>query len=335
MSFTSKVGVYRIFLTVLVLAGLGLAPSVYAFGLGKSKSPDWAVNQASDTAAVLYGIGSGSSPDLAKQSALQDIAGKLLTKVESETSSHTSSSGGRVSERFTRNITTSVDDMGLGGYLVDKSEKKGKVYWVRLSLEKTKLYESTKAQVDPLLLELKNFFSTLSGTSALEVKQNHKSVEKTLEEARGKLFVMKAVRSNFDLLGAQQKLSGYENALKTKVDSLKIYVKASGSLKELASKLTNALNQEGMITTTEPSGSGVVTINLKGTFTDSIQVGAKFSAATVSARTVDELGKLVSERRYQIHGSSHSSHTMARQIAINKFIDDLMLEGVSERLGFE
>lgn len=334
MSFISPLLRSQRLCAIFALACLCFPLGGHAFSLGKPKVPDWAMNQIPDTSQVLYGVGSGSSAEAAKQAALQDIAGKLLTQVASETRSHTLASGDSVSEQFSQNIKTSVDDMGLGGYTVDLSEKKGKTYWVRLSLAKSKLFDTTKAQLDPILLEIKNFFSTLDRTSALQVKKSVSHVRSLLDDARSKLFVMKSVRPSYDILSQQQRLSQNEKALSAKVNSLKIYVKASSQLSDLGYKLTNALNQDGMTTTTQASGAGVVTVNLSGNFADSMQMGSKFSAATVRAKTVDELGNLVSERQYQIYGSSSSSHAMARQIAVNKFMDELAIEGAASTLGF-
>jgi len=89
--------VVRFSLLIMLL----VSSAAYAIGpFGKSKTPDWAIDQIPDTASTLYGIGSGRSIDAAKQAALEDIAGKLITNVQSSTQQLTQTSNGKVSESF-------------------------------------------------------------------------------------------------------------------------------------------------------------------------------------------------------------------------------------------
>lgn len=322
----------QISLLFIILA----SPLLQALGpFGKSKTPDWAIDQIPDTASTLYGIGSGRSIEAAKQSALEDIAGKLITNVKSSTQQLTQSSNGKVSESFSRNIQTSVEKMGLGGYEVDLSEKKGKVFWVRLSLERSKLFNTTKTQLAPVMLELQRFFGSIGDKSALTVRQEQEHVLSLIADARGKAFVMSAANQGYNALALQKKLAAFESALASKVENLSVYIQGSGQMREFAEKLAHQFGQEGWVASTTSPTAGSIKIVLKGSFRDGVQFGAKFSAATVDVRVSNELGQLVSQQQLNIHGTSQSSHPLARQIAVNKFIDDASVYGVAQKFGLE
>jgi hypothetical protein len=302
---------------------------------GKSKTPEWAIDQVPDTAHTLYGVGSGRSIEAAKQSALEDIAGKLITNVQSTTKQLTQASNGKVSESFSRNIQTSVEKMGLGGYVVDKSEKKGKTHWVRLSLEKSKLFNTTKTQLNPVMLELNDFFASLGRKSALSARLEQEHVASLISDARGKAFVMSAANQGYKVSALQQKLAAYESALNSKVNNLSVYIQAGNQMGEFGEKLAHQFGQEGWVASTRAPKANSIKISLNGSFRDGIQFGAKFSAATVDVRVTNELGELVSQQQLNIHGTSQSSHQLARQIAVNKFIDDASIYGVAQKFGLE
>ncbi|MFT7558523.1 MAG: hypothetical protein ACI93R_000418 [Flavobacteriales bacterium] len=320
---------------ILLVLCLSLSVQPFAYGFGKSKAPGWVLNQIPDTDQVFYGIGGGGSLEAAKQGALEDIAGKLLTQVQSSSEYNSVASNDKVSEQFSSNIKTSVSNMGLSGYSVDLSKKKGKMYWIRISLEKSALFSSTAAQLEPVLLELNQTFSHIDSKSVLQIKKNADHLRRLIKDSKGKLFVMSSAQRSYNASPPQQILSSYESRLSDKLKGLVLYLKADKQLAELGTKIAHELNLNGWTATTRRPSAGFVTIQLNGVFKDGIQFGNKFSAAPLSIEVLDEFNKMIAQQQFHIHGTSRSSYENARQIAATKFVDELKLEGVGKKLGLE
>ena len=307
--------------------------SAIAIGFGNKNPPEWVEDQLPDTDAVFYGIGSGKTPQEAKKVALEDIAGKLMTQVESSVEINTYAANDKVAEEFSSKIKTSVQNMGLSGYTVDASKKKGKTHWVRLKLDKATLFSSTKAQFDPLMMELSNTFKSFNTKSSLDVKKERADLVTKLAKANSQLFVMSSANKSFSASAYNQQLSAHREAVAKKMNELVIYVQASQDMKELAGKIVHELNQVDWVATTQKPAHSSPKLVLEGSFNDGEQFGNPFTQATVQSKLVDEYGRTVNQQSFNIHGTSRSSHASARQIAVNRFVEEASFSGVDDILG--
>ncbi len=297
------------------------------------KLPDWVLNPVSDTDSTLYGVGQGSSHANAKQSALESIAGKLLTEIESTLTVNTQSSNDKVMENVSGSIKSQIANTNLSGHEVDRVKKVKKVYWAQVSIPKKVLYETTWNEFRDLMNGLNQQFSSLSEQSVLEVYGDREGTYETLKKARSKLMIARAVNSQVDYSRYSNQLTVFGVKLEKKLNRFIIYVTSNPEMSELAKRLANQLSIEDIPAVLSTPQYRAPKLKIDGKFKEQIMLNQKNVVSRLTVELIDEFSNTLSTREFNIRGSSLTSHESAKTVAINRFVKDLELEGINEAFG--
>ncbi|TVZ42024.1 LPP20 lipoprotein [Alteromonadaceae bacterium 2753L.S.0a.02] len=295
--------------------------------------PEWVVNPAEDSAELIYGVGEGESLNTATKSALEYIAGKLVTSIESQLTMQTSAVNDRVDSRVQSKLRSQIGNTLISGYDIDVSDKSGKRYFVRVKVDRQKLFESNNKALQNALAFLSQYLGDNTTMSVMQVLKQERMLNKSLREAQQKAYVVQALAGSSQVAASQQKINQYQQVLTNKLNDLVVYVEASQDLQPLARQLVERLSDEGVrATTRKPSGKSPRVV-LQGRFNKTVRFEQKYVVANTSIDVYDEFSNTLSSRQLRIDGQAYMSHESAITAAINKASQELAEDGVAESLG--
>lgn len=285
--------------------------------------PSWVAEPPSDTELTYYGVGQGSTLAKAKQAALESIAGKLFTQIQSTFIIDITVRGDVVKENIQSYVRSVISNTRLSRYTVVKIEKIKRDFWVQLSINKEHLYRVNLDALQDLETELTNRFKSMPTESVLRIFTEQGELSEKLTAARNKLLIASAMNQEIDYTAKSNQISIYQEALRKKINQLLVYVKADKEMMPLAQNLADKISTEGMAATVFPPSRRVPTITLSGIFRSRYQFDRKYTSADVLVEVVDEFGDPVASRTLRLNGSSIYSDELAKNIAVNRLLAEL------------
>ncbi|SMF35668.1 LPP20 lipoprotein [Alteromonadaceae bacterium Bs31] len=301
--------------------------------LAAAKVPDWFESRVPDTAEHMYGVGEGKSLSAATQSALEEVAGRLVTKIESDLETVISAKNNQVETSIDSKVRSEIGNTLISGYEVDASKKSGKSYYARVKVDKIKLLESNQTALNTSLNQLDEFLGKAQQTSVLQIFKKRRMLARNLDDASQKVMIVQALTDTQYTSAYHKKILNHRKNLNTQLARLIVFVDASPDLQVLSRKLVQQLSEEGIRATTDKPGNNTPTIRLKGSFERSERFDQKYVIANTSIDVYDEYSNPLSSKQLIVDGQAYLSHESAITSAINKTIDKLSQEGVARALG--
>ena len=299
----------------------------------KSKLPSWVVEPEPDNAQFFYGVGQGSNLANAKQAALEAIAGKLLTQIESTLIVDIKASNEAVDEKVNSSVRSQISNTNLSGYEVDKVKKiKGK-YWVKISISKQKLYDENWKEYNDLRSWLQTTFKDFDRKSVLALLDDAPLISKKITATKNKLAVASAINGNLNYAQHSQKLTEYQYRLKTKTENLTFFILPSSDMEAFGRGIANLLADEEISATLTQPARKTPTIKIEGKFKEQISLNQKQVVSRMTIEVIDEYSNSLTTKEFNVRGSSLTSYENAKRAAANRFLKDLEIDGVIETIG--
>ncbi len=297
------------------------------------KVPDWVLNPIPDSGSYMYGVAEGKSLNSATQSALESVAGRLLTSISSDHRERVSANNDKVDTQTDIDIRSQVGNTQISGYEVDKTKKSRKTYYVRVKVDKYKLLESNKSALESALTDLDEYLSPGKAISVLKVFKKRRKLERKIKEASQKSMVVQALTDANHIAKYTAKINQYQQTMNQLMGKMVIYIEASRDLAPLARKLIQELSVEDVrATTTQPDFNSPI-VRLNGSFTRGERFGQKYVNANTAIDVYDEFGNPLSSKQLIVDGQAYLSHESAITSAINKTVNQMSEEGVTRSLG--
>lgn len=313
---------------LLLLVALCYTSTVYSKGL-----PAWFQTPPSDNADTLFGIGQGTSLQTATQSALESIAGKIMTEVESDMTIATQVQDNVANSQVASQVRSQVAKTNLANYTVEAQQKDGKDFYVLVKVNQKAVWQANQDALKELEAEIDAYFDDLQSKSTLSVSEDQSAITDKIHLARSKALISRSLNPNYDHTTISNKLRGYQDRLKKKVANNAIYITGSADLKALAQRVANQLTNEGYTVTLTPSNNNATVIYLEGSFREYDQFNQKHVTARAVIRVTDEFKKPIYTKEVVLNGSSLMSYDSAKTIAVNRYLKELELDGAAASFG--
>lgn len=295
--------------------------------------PSWVQTPPTDSKGQYYGIGQGKSLPTATQSALESIAGKLMTEVESDLTIATEVEDNVAKSAVASEIRSQVAKTNLANYTVEATEKIGSDFFVLINVQRQAVWQANQDALTELTAEIDHYFDRLNKKSVLSVTEEQTVISDKIQLARSKALISRSLNPNYDHTSVSNKLRHYQTLLQAKVEDQSIYIVSSAELAPLAQRIAHQLTNEGFTTTlTKPSGK-TPTIHLEGNFKEYDQFNQKHVTARTAIRVVDEFQKAIFTSEVVLNGASMMSYDSAKTIAVNRYMKELELQGVAASFG--
>ena len=317
-----------------VLIGIAMLVAVQACTSSSQQTkraeiPVWLTSPPLDSAEVIYGVGSGYSYDEAKQSALKEISGKLITEISSKSNIEISQYNDSVSRSANEQVSSRTVEMQLSNYKVLKSEQVGNEIFVQLSMSKPAFINSTSSRLKEVDDKIKSAMRNVSKKTKLQQLIVVQELEPSINKARSLVLLLQAagVKQNTD-----KYLSYYSGVLeksKELLHKLRFSVSANGALRGIAEQLVAMLNNENISVSISNKKNADAHIRVDGAINSSILFSQHIAQIKLTFKVSDKNSRVIAVREYELSGASVSNKNNAIESAVkslgNKFKDNGVL----------
>jgi|GEM_PF-3380580 len=316
--------------SVLILTGCNAAMPAK---VTSNPVQEWYLAPPADTADALYGTGERSNLEQAKKAALAEIAGKLGTAIQAETTLRNSLSDGKTEESFQETISASVADTEFSGYEVVETAHTGSSYRVLVKVDKQQMAENVRFRLGQQQEQLDQKFSAFEAYSLLRRVQVSEELSDQLDKAQTLALTLRALDPSYDPSPVAGMVRDRKQWMTESRDSLEVAVIHDKNTGPLATRIESMLNDHD-IKVVNGSGKGKTRITLTSR-TQLFEVLGDYQAKMqVDVKTVDEKGKVLATSDHTIAGYSRTSHAAAVEQANNKLAEEFAASGLLKTVGF-
>lgn len=323
----------RTIATVIILLLSMQACSLGTKQTKKASIPLWVLTPAADTRATIYGIGSGYSYNDAKEAALKDISGKLITEISSQSKSELSVHNASVSRSANEQINTRTVETQLSDYKVTKSEQVNNELFMQISMSRESFIRNTSTRLKELDDKIRNLIQGISNKPKLQQFIATQDLKPNIAKARSLVLLLQAA-------GGQQNtdkyLAYYGSALKNSSDllhNLHFNVSSSKNLKSFAKHLVTLLHNENISASISKSKNGNAQIYISGDTSSNVIFSQHISQLKINIKTSDRNNRAISVVEHESSGSSTSSSVLASASAIKNMGQKIKDNGILKSLG--
>ncbi|VAW65185.1 hypothetical protein MNBD_GAMMA11-176 [hydrothermal vent metagenome] len=295
--------------------------------------PAWVSNPPNDTSSKIYGTGSGFSPVEAKEAALKDISGKLITKISSQSKSEISQFNDSVARSATQNINTSTVATQLSNYKVVNSTQIGDKLFIQLSISRSEFIKTTTSQLKELDDKIKSTLRSASRKTKLQQLIASQNLRPTIDKARTLVRLLQAAGGTQNT----DKYLAYYNDIIRKTNDLlyavRFRVSSNASLNGFAQHLVTLLHNKNISASMGSKGRADAHIQISGNIKTSTAFSQHMSQLTVNIKISDKNNRVISVREYESSGSSTTDSNSASSSAIKSMGAQFKNNGVLASLG--
>jgi len=295
--------------------------------------PAWVSNPPNDTTSNIYGTGSGFSPTEAKEAALKDISGKLITKISSQSKSEISQFNDNVARSATQNINTSTVATKLSNYKVVNSEQIGNKLFIQLSISRSEFIKTTTSQLKELDDRIKNTLRSASSKTKLQQLIAYQNLRPTIDNARTLVQLLQAAGGPQN---TDKYLADYNKVVKKNSDLLyavRFSVSSNASLNGFAEHLVALLHNKNISASIGKKSNADAHIQISGSIKTSTAFSQHMSQLVVNIKISDKNRRIISVREYESSGSSATDSNSASDSAIKSMGAQFKNNGILASLG--
>ena len=288
-----------------------------------SDASEWWQQPPQDTDETLYGIGEGFSLEQAQQSALNSIAGKLSTQLSSSLQRNTQDTQQQSTDYMRRQVQSNVAEVNLSQFQTLRVMEHGRITRVLLALNRTRLAEIWRQQIDddlgylvPLIQqgEVYSLEHWLELRAALPLANSSRSMSLSLQALDGTPPGPSIAR-----------------ALEETLLNHNLSVQVRGPLADFNRALRQELSRQGM----QPCENTCdITIGYEPHFERQHMFGEFVSTLTLQA-TVQENGRQIVNHDLRSRASSVVSADSADKNAVVRASRSLVEAGLWQSLGIK
>lgn len=281
--------------------------------------PQWVQNPLGDTAESIYGIGEGYSLDSAKKSALRDIAGKLMTKISSESVGRASDTDGQSSRSFQQKVNTQIEDTKLTSYETIRAVNMNGQYYVLIDMKRKVFIQDNKNELDEIEAKIAQELNGINSKNKLLQLVHYNQIITLTESAKKPLYLIQSVDSQFDVDQYLKKYRQYSLREKQLSQTTQFKIQNDSGLKKLAQGLENAMKVNGFQVNNNTKADAIIVI------TGAVNKTEAFSTKMVNIDFIVTVkannNQLISSKQFKVSGSSVSSYDAGETNALNQIKD--------------
>ncbi|HFU75203.1 MAG TPA: hypothetical protein ENK66_03055 [Arcobacter sp.] len=311
---------------------------LFFIGCGASKQkevslPTWYLNPPANNPIFIFGEGMGDTLDDAKANALNNMAAKLVVAVSSSIKSYTATySNGNASsydKSITKQVQTDVEKIKFNNAKVEKSLMAGKNFIVLMKVDREELYRLKKQEFLDLDSRIDSKYNNASTFPQLEKIYALQSLQKKINEAKSKSYIVNAIKNSFQSHTYISKYDSYIDEIATLKTITPIYVQSNMDENYFKDELITLLNTEQFKVSNDKNSPILIDLNNKVRY--SIARGWNIAKVTNTV-TVKSNNKTISNNVIQSLGRSSSSKENALNSAAIDFSKKLKKHGVEKIL---
>jgi len=178
---------------------------IFAGCFSKPPAPQWVTNAPQDNQEFFYAAEDGYSKDNAIKKALSDIASRLNVSISSELLVNQGVFDNEAYTEINQQISSKVADIQFNNYKVVKFKQIGDDNYVLIKVNKSKLRQQIKTQIDDSLNKIQILLNHWA--DALQKVQNAHKAIKLIKKTNTKLLILQTLGA--DVSKSMKKLEKY------------------------------------------------------------------------------------------------------------------------------
>ncbi len=324
---------FKIIVTSVVIILMLQACSMGSKPKPTASIPAWVSQPAADTSATIYGIGSGFSYNDAKEAALKDITGKLITEISSQSKSEVSQFNASVSRSANQQINTRTIETQLSDYKILQTQKVGGELFMQISMSRSGFIKTSSSRLKELDDKIKGTMRGLSKKTKLQQLISIQDLEPDINKARSLVLLLQAAGSKQN---TDKYLAYYNNVNKKSNELLyavRFNVRSSANVQDFAKHLVTLLQNEKISASLSNTKNADAYIQVSGSIKSSVMFSQHISQLKVRIKISDKNKRVISVKEYESSGSSASDAGSASSSAIKIMGDQFKDNGILESLG--
>lgn len=280
-----------------------------------SMLPVWVSNPPADNQIAFFGVGEGPSLNEATQQALRSIAGKLHTRIKSDSISSGSVTGGVAVEDYQETVEAYIQEIKLSSYSVRQTELVNGRYFTLVEMSRDDFVRDTRMQLQEVEAELDRRMDQDLSLRPFERFLACQVATSLIDKAN----MLAAVLSTADIFEkaspSMARYDSYQRACAQALQNLTLQLKVVQDFFPIG----EALSQE---ITVPVSSSGMADgrLEVKGSASVTELFGDRSAVLDITVALVDDRNSTVASKSYRLNGRSRLSREEAVLDAQRKFL---------------
>ena len=321
----------NIFSIILLLLGLLLSgcASKQRVVMPKKELPSWYVHPPQSDTNELFALGEGENQKDAINNALSLLASTLNVSIVSNFRAKTVIREGSVNSTdatYINNTQSNVKKIVISEYEILHGKKLGfQRYAVVIKVDKEKLFQGLKNQIEQKLQIYKNDVKNLHKTDTLKQLAYYRNMKKSFVYVKNALIVMKVLQKEFDSTKYLAWMGEVNEHYEYFLAHISFWV--SSNVKSLIQPVRSALTQKKFfIKNVKSKMHYVVHINAK--IQEATAYGFSLARSEIFLVTKDYKGEVLGSNVLHVTGQSSQGYAVAKQNLVKKLNDLIHKEGI-------
>lgn len=297
----------------------------------QAKMPAWFDNPPQDTPDAWYAIGEGGNLEEARRFALRNVAAKLRSAIEGTIESTVSDRNGQINREAMIRVSEQVTRAEFSQAEVVANARSPVGVAALVKVGRQGFIADTRTQLSVLEQPIGDAERVLVGASILEQFLALRGITQQLEQATALSWLLSAAGASEGRAGVLR-YGALNQRGRRLAASLVFHLKARAEDADIASAVGGFLaNHEMRNSTQRTPGANVISISSQASHQE--VYGSKLTKLRVRLSIVDDSGRAVASREYDVSGMSGSDYDGARAAAVRQFGQDLAEAGPVAGLG--
>lgn len=298
-----------------------------------SAVPAWVLSTPADSREWFWGVGEGPDLDSAKRAALKDIAAKLRVSISGQLESQVTVDNNKVDRQARTRISEEVQKTEFNNYVVEKTAQSASGFFVLAKVDRQAFIRDLKEKLGNLDAGIQQATAGLDHKTPLERFVSLRRLQPNLEKGTGYAQLLIGAEPGSDGAARLRNYESRQQQARQAAAGLVFQIQARPEDGDLAAAVAAYLNESGIRTLQSRTGGGNVLAIASSSRADEIY-GSKLVKLKVALNVLDDHGRALASRDYEVSGSSTYDHRGARQSATQKLVDAMRKAGALASLGF-
>lgn len=285
-----------------------------------SALPSWYITPKSFDNQNLYGAGEGYTLVEASQSALNNLAGKLIVSISSESSMLLESNKYATNEQSRQKINETVAKITFNNYQVSNSAAYGGKIYVEVVVNRREFIVNYSQKLKDLNQKMADIFAKSQVKTVLEKLNDLQTVNDLSLEAELIAQVVASLDSNGagnfkDNIDLYNK---YQNSYQNLSNKMEFFIENKNAPLGLVSKLINDLNQKKLkvVKSKNLTNPNLVIIQINAQINEQKIYGSYIAKLKLDFNLLSNQNKIIKSQSFENTGSSVLSKNQAIDAAV-------------------
>ncbi len=280
--------------------------------------PSWYISPKAFDNQNLYGAGEGYTLAEASKSALNNLSGKLMTSISSESSILLESNKYSTNEQSRQKISEVVAKITFNNYQVSNSAAFNNKIYAEVSVDRSNFITDYSQKLSDLNNKMADKFSKAQNKSILEKLNDYEDVSNLSFEASSVALILASLTQDNNFKNKIDLYSSYQSSYQELASKIEFYIENKDASRTLVSKVISDLNKKKykVVKSKNLNNPNLVIIHIDMEKTEQKIYGSYMARIKLDFNLLSNQNKVIKSASFESKGSSVISASEALNAAI-------------------